>query len=286
MKPTCFPATLALPLALLLLAAAPANAQQTTVTAPHAKANKTDHPEPRMPLVSPAPARAEWTVRMTADFTASWQSAEEKSQTAQVLSKQHTIISIQFSKDAASKAYRLHTRWSDGDSEDEWIVMGAHVAERAGHHGLYIVGSESSTARELSKADFPELAWVDMSLYRGMKTYQGKPAFVFGVPFDQKKLTGEQAQIMAFSKRSDPKTTPSKIFKPKVQDVVLYLDATTQLPILYNDGLVIRRYSFTQPTEDRLQPPAKIVEFLHARNEALRVRLTPPAGPGKSPETP
>ena len=280
MKPALFSVTLALPLA--LLAVVPARAQQNPVPNTAAGSNKKDQPTPRMPLVSPAPARAEWTVRMTADFTASWQSAEEKPQAAQVLSQQHTITSIQFSKDAASKAYRLHTRWSDGDSEDEWIIMGAHVAERAGHRGLYIVGSESSTARELSKADFPELAWVDMPLYRGLKTYQGKPAFVFSVPFDQKILTGEQAQIMAFSKRSDPKATPSKIFKPKVSEVIVYLDATTQLPLLYNDGMVIRRYTFTQPTEDRLQPPAKIVEFLRARNEALRVRLTPPAGPGKS----
>ncbi len=274
----------ALPLLLVLLAGFPAAAQQTPPANTAAKPAKAGQPAPRMPLVAPAPARAEWTVRLTTDFSDSWENAEDDRAAAatQAISQQRTASSIQFSKDAASKAYRLRTRWSDGDSEDEWIVMGCHVAERAGHRGLYIVGSESSTARDLSMSDFPELAWVDMSLYRGLKTYKGKPAFVFGVPFDQKRLTGDQAQIMAFSKRSDPKATPSRVFKPKVQQVVVYLDAATQLPILYNDGMSIRRYTFSQPTEDRLQPPAKIIDFLRVRNEALRIRLTPPAGPGKS----
>jgi hypothetical protein len=44
--------------------------------------------------------------------------------------------------------------------------------------------------------------------------------------------------------------------------------------------LIRRRYQFTEPTEARLQPPAKIVEFLRLRNEALRSRLTPPASAG------
>ena len=273
---------------LLLLAAGPASAQETpaapaeTPAAKPAPTAKPGQPVPRMPLVAAAPARAEWTVRMTTDFSDNEKAGEGRAPAGavQAAGQQRTVSSIQFSKDAASKAYRLHTQWSDGDSEEEWIVMGSHVAERAGHRGLYVVGSEASIARELSKADFPELAWVDMSLYRGLKTFKGKPAFVFSVPFDQKRMTGEQAQIMAFVKRTDAKATPSKVFKPKAAEVILYLDAATQLPIEYNDGMVLRRYHFTQPTEARLQPPAKIVEFLKTRTEALRVRLTPPAGPG------
>jgi len=280
MKPACFPAVLALPLA-LLLAAGPAIAQESPAAA------KPGQPVPRMPLVAAAPARAEWTVHMTADFSDNETKSNPRPPGAPAAAaQQRTVSSIQYAKDAASKSYFLHTRWSNGDTDEEWIVMGSHVAERAGHRGFYIVGNESSTAADLSQSDFPELAWVDMSLYRGMKTFKGKPAFVFSVPFDKKRLSSDQARVMAFYLQSDKTATPSRIFKPKASEVIVYLDAATQLPIEYNDGLVIRRYSFTQPTEDRLQPPAKIVEFLHARNEALRVRLTPPAGPGKSPETP
>ena len=268
---------------LVLLAVVTVSAQETAPDSASAKPVAPAKPGqlvPRLPLVASAPARADWTVRMSTDFSDSGEAADERKPGAAAISQQRTASSIQFSKDAAAKAYRLRTHWSDGDTEDEWIVMGNHVAERAGHRGLYIVGSESSTARELSRADFPELAWVEMTHYRGVKAINGKKVFVFSVPFDQKRLSGDQAQIMAFSKRSDATATPTKIFKPKIQEVTLYLDSATQLPVLYNDGMILRRYAFTQPSEDHLQPPAKILEFLRARNEALRVRLTPPVGPG------
>jgi hypothetical protein len=234
---------------------------------------------PRQPPVSPAPARSEWTVRMSTDILAS-EAEEERPGAAEAASQQRTVRAIQFSKDTASKAYRLRTRFSDGGTEDEWIVSGSHVAERAGKRGYYIVGNETSIARDLSRADFPELAWVQMSHYRGVKAHRGKPAFHFTIPFDEKTLTGDQAQIMDFMRRSDPKATPSKVFKPKLAEVSLYVDAVTQLPMTFNDGLNVRRYTFQQPAEERLQPPAEIVDFLKTRNEALRIRLTPPAGPG------
>ena len=236
---------------------------------------------PRQPPVSPAPARSEWTVRMSTDVLAS-ESEEERPGAAEVAaaSQQRTVRAIQFSKDANSKAYRLRTRFSDGGSEEEWILSGSHVAERAGKRGFYIVGNESSVGRELTRTDFPELAWVEMSHYRGVKAHRGKPAFHFTIPFDEKRLTGEQAQYMDLMRRSDPKATPTKVFKPKLAEVSLYVDAVTQLPMTYNDGLNVRRYTFQQPAEERLQPPAEIVDFLKTRNEALRIRLTPPAGPG------
>ena len=266
-------------LLLLLLAAGSASAQVTPVQNPAAKPGQ---PEPRMPLVAAAPARAEWTVRMTSDLsdTETPPAVSPPGAPAAAVSQQRTVRSIQFSKDAALKTYRLYTRWSDGQTDEEWIVAGSHVAERPGQRGFYIVGSESSTAADLGQSDFQELAWVDMSLYRGFKTHKGKPAFVFSVPFDKKRLSRDQARVMAFHQLSDKDSTPSKVFKPKSSEVIVYLDAATQLPIEYDDGLIRRRYQFTEPTEARLQPPTKIVDFLKIRNEALRIRLTPPAGPG------
>ncbi|MCX6875603.1 MAG: hypothetical protein NTW21_17615 [Verrucomicrobia bacterium] len=269
---------------LLLLAASPATAQEAPAEHPAPKpalVTKPGQAAPRTPLIPRAPSRAEWTVRFTTDFSAAEDATAGREPAAAAIGQLRTARSIQFSKDSEAQAYRLRTQWSDGDSEDEWIVMGSHVAERAGHRGLYIVGSESATAQELGRSDFPELAWVELSHFRGLKSYKGKPAFMFSVPFDQKRLSGDQAQIMAFVRRSDASATPTKVFKPKVQEVVLYLDAVTQLPLEYNDGMTLRRYTFRQPSESRLQPPAQILTFLRARSEALRVRLTPPAGPGQ-----
>lgn len=237
-------------------------------------------PAPRTPLVSRTPLRAEWTVRMTTDFSDSWQTEDRDPVATAALAETRTIRSIQYSKDGELQTYRLKTRWSDGESEEEWIIMGNHVGERPGGRGLYVVGSEVSTAKDLARTDFPELGWLDMIHYRGLRSYRGKPVFAFSVKFDQKKLTPEESQLLHLAKQQDPEVTPSKLFKPKVSEILVYLDAVTQLPVMYNDGTVLRRYDFNPPSETRLRPPQKYIDFLRTRAEALRARLTPPAGPG------
>ncbi|MCX6866887.1 MAG: hypothetical protein NTV46_11855 [Verrucomicrobia bacterium] len=197
---------------LLLIGTGPASAQETPAepsAAQPAPTTKAGQPVPRMPLVAAAPARAEWTVRMTSDFSDSGNNSAVIPPGAPTggITQQRTVSSIQYSKDAATKSYFLRTRWSDGDTDEEWIVMGCHVAERAGHRGFYIVGGESSTAADLGQSDFSELAWVDMSLYRGLKTHKGKPAFVFSVPFDKKRLSRDQARhptAHRIQRRPDP----------------------------------------------------------------------------------
>ena len=84
---------------------------------------------------------------------------------------------------------------------------------------------------------------------------------------------------MDFMRRSEPKATPTKVFKHKHAEVSLYVDAVTQLPMTCNDGLLLCLYTFQQPDEERLQPPAAIVDFLKTCNDSLRIRLTPPAAP-------
>lgn len=236
--------------------------------------------KPKEPLIPKAPARSEWTVRITTEFSGGWESSEEWETAQAMVSEQRSLRSIDYSKDAELQTYRLRSSWSDGESEDEWIVMGHHVAERAGGRGLYIVGSESAMTQELAKNDFPELAWVDMQSFRGVKTHKGKPVFIFNVPFDQMPLSGDDARFVEIARQADPKATPSKVLGAKVSEVVLYLDVQTQLPVLYNDGRSIRTYRFSQPSEARLRPPADVLAFLRGRAEALRARLTPPAGPG------
>jgi len=269
-------------LMLTLLAAGALSAQEPEAApeAPPAPAARPGQATPKTPLIPRAPSRSEWTIRIATDFDGGWESSEAWEGAAAAQSEQRTVRSIEFSKDAELQTYRLRTRWSDGESEDEWIVMGHHVAERAGGRGLYIVGSEATTTQELNQTDFPELTWVDMSSYRGVKAHKGKPVFVFNVPFDKKRLSGDDARMVEMARQSDPTATPSKVLGAKVGEVVLFLDAATQLPVLYNDGRSIRTYSFSPPGEARLRPPTTVLNFLRARAEALRVRLTPPAGPG------
>jgi hypothetical protein len=188
--------------------------------------------------------------------------------------------SLDVSKDAQMQTYRLRTRYNDGSNEEEWIVMGYHVAERPGGRGLYVVGAEGVGAQQLVQGDFPELNWVKMEYYQGVKTFRGKPVHVFSVAFDSKQLTPSDMRIFQAYLRDNPNATPSMVLEPKVEEVVLFIDVETQFPVLYNDGRTIHSYRFSQPTNPRLRPPARIVNFLQTREEELARRLAPPAGPG------
>jgi hypothetical protein len=235
----------------------------------------------RTPLVARAPSRAEWTVRLTRSFDGGWESDASWEQQTDTAMSDRQVRSVNYSKDSELSSYRLKTSWSDGTSEEEWIIMGNHVAERAGGRGLYIVGAEQTLSKELGKStDFPELNWVEPAQLKGVKAYKGRQVYVFQVEFDQKKLSSDEARMVAFARQAKPNAKPSEVLQPKVTQVMLYLDVETQLPVLYNDGSVIRRYDFSAAPSTRLQPPKRTMDFLKARADFLKKRLTPPAGPG------
>lgn len=265
----------------LILAVALSPCLAQTATPPPAAAVRPAPGKPRLPLVARAPSRAEWTVRHTRNFDGGWESDSSWEQQTDAVVSDRQVRSVAYSKDAETSCYRFKTSWSDGTSEEEWIIMGNHVAERAGGRGLYVVGAEQTLSKELGKAtDFPELNWVEPGHLKGVKAYKGREVYVFQVEFDQKRLSGDEARMVAFARQAKPDAKPSEVLKPKVAQVILYLDAETQLPVLYNDGSVIRRYDFSPAPATRLQPPKRTMDFLRARADFLKKRLTPPAGPG------
>ena len=142
-------------------AVSPAVGQTVPAPAEPAKLIKPAQGKPRMPLVARAPSRAEWTVRLTRSFDGGWESDASWEQQTDTAMSDRQVRSVNYSKDSELSSYRLKTSWSDGTSEEEWIIMGNHVAERAGGRGLYIVGAEQTLSKELGKStDFPELNWV------------------------------------------------------------------------------------------------------------------------------
>lgn len=241
-------------------------------------------PQPRDPLVSQAPARAEWTVRITEQFPDGWatdDSWEAQGGGAAAASAARTIRSLSYAKDASLQTYQVTTRWTDGETEQEWIVMGQHIADRPGG-GLYAVGGERLTASELKVADFPELVWIERKHFKGVRTFKGKRVFVFEEQFNRRRMTPTESRQYYFALQADPKATPESVFKPRFPKVVAYLDAVTQLPVLYNDGSKLRTYSFRDAGGTRLRPPQAIIDFVRERQAALDARITPPGRPGKN----
>lgn len=281
MKP-CPPTFLTLvPLAGLLLASAsPAQTPAPPAPAADKPVMVTGAAAPKVPLLARAPVRADWTIRLTTDEAAAGNDprAAEAGMT-ETAAQERKVRSIDVSKDGQLQTYKLQTRWSDGAREEEWILAGQHVAERAGGKGFYIVGSEGTTVQDLKNSDFPEIAWLDMSYFRGVKTHKGAKVFVFTVPFDKKPLSKGDAQLLMLARQNDPTITASKLFKPRHAEVYVYLDAATQLPVEYNDGTTLRSYAFSPPADARLMPPKEVIDFVNKRQKALQVKLATPPGP-------
>jgi hypothetical protein len=242
-----------------------------------------DKLEPRTPILTPAPARSEWTVRISEDFPDSWATDDTWENQGKIATdpanETKSIRSISYAKDASIQTYQITTRWSNGESDEEWIVMGSHVAERP-TGGWYLITSERTTVQELKVTDFAELAWVEAKHLKGVQTYKGKKVFVFEEAFNKKLMTPTEARQFAFARQADPKATPESIFKPKSSKVYAYLDVVTQLPVACNDGRKLYQYTFKAPDPGRLRPPQKIIDFLRQRNALLNARIAPPAGPG------
>lgn len=246
-------------------------------------------PQPREPVLTPAPARSEWTVRITSQIPDSWaadNSWEAQGDGVQAAPEAKAISRITYAKDAASQAYQVTTRWNTGETEEEWVIMGQHVAERPEGKGLYIVASERMLAQEITTIDFPELAWVERKHFVGVRVYKGRQVFVFEEAFNRKRMTPTEARQYFFAQQADPKTTPDKVFKPRFDKVTAYLDVVTQLPVLCNDGRNLYTYTFRSPGAGRLQPPQRIVDFLRQHREFIKARLTPPVGPGTAEKSP
>lgn len=252
----------------------------------HTAAPAQQVPEPRDPIVSAAPSRSEWTVRLTEQFPDGW--AADNSWESQGVQNTNTnetptIRSLTYNKDASIKTFQITTRWTDGNSEQEWIVMGQHIAERP-NGGLYVVSGERLTASEIGVSDFPELVWIERKHYKGIRTYKGKQVFAFEEDFNRRRMTPTETRQFQFALQANPGATPEEVFKPRFRKVVAYVDVATQLPVLYNDGTRLRTYTFNDPGTSRLRPPQNIIDFVRLRQTALDARISPPAGPGK-PDT-
>lgn len=238
----------------------------------------------REPIVGPVPERAQWTIDYSQNFPDDWDSEDSwESQGGQIAGAQEArhVRKLEIDKDARLQSRQITTRWTDGKKEEEWIIMGQHVAERD-DGSLYIVGAERLTAGEYEASDFPELSWIAREHFVGVREHKGRPVFAFEVDFDKKLMTPTEARRYQFARQADPEATPSDVFQPRFDQVTAYLDAVTQRPVLYNDGSTLRTYSFKLSGLSQLRPPRRLIEFVVRRNEALEARISVPQGPGAS----
>ena len=215
-------------------------------------------PPPKDPVLPRAPARAEWTATTRADRKKALEemAAPPKGNVQEKATK--TISEIRVSKDGS--LYRELSVLEDGRKIEKWIsgIFQAVEAPVGGFARIPLpAGTISQDYSDYRAGDFENLLWVDKSNYAGSGTFQGLPVYVFKVAADKRLFTPREKSDLEMRRTPDD----SLIRKPG-QTFVAYLDARTQLPVLFDDGESVTTYSFIADPPDKLQAPPAFAKAL------------------------
>lgn len=223
---------------------------------------------PKEPLVPPLGGRAEYKVKYFYEFGADWERSPKWQTPAR--DRSQVIDEVTISTDAASQTARVQTRWSDGKVYNEWFYKGTQAAPRTNDKGYYVLGTGAAGPA----SGFPELSWVSMKNFKGAAKFGEALVFVFrqSIGDEQKKPKSEDVNEEGIADERQP------VYR--TGERVAYLDAKTQMPILSNDGQVIRVYRIVTPAPtDKLNPPAELIEMLQKRQAAIQDRVALPGDP-------
>lgn len=226
-------------------------------------------PPPKEPMVTPMGGRCEYVVRLFHSFDQSWE-RNPKWQASSAVGRTILIEAISLSMDASTFTTVERTKWTDGKEYVQWFWRGNVIAPRSDNKGYYLVGNGAPPSA------FPELGWVRIGNYKGVMKFGEKPVHVFRESIvaapPAPKAKPDAPEEGTEESAEDGEASPLM----RTSERVAYLDAKTQLPILSNDGQVIRVYAVAPTPADKLMPPADLVEMLKKREAILRDRVALP----------
>ena len=216
-------------------------------------------PALKEPLLPRTSERASWTISFVAK--------NPDSPLAKQLPKQ-----IEVSKDGTT--YREILTDVSGRKTEKWIVNGMQVQETVDGRVMKVMLTSSYYVPDFSdytRSDFEDVEWIDKSNYRGISLSNKIPVHAFEVAGEKRRFTPRELRERANNEG------------PTIEDLVgrtyiAYLDIHTQLPVLLDDGLCIRTYSYG-PASGGLTPPAKFAEVLDAWKRKLTKQKSVPSPP-------
>jgi hypothetical protein len=224
---------------------------------------------PKEPLVPTLPGRAEYEVLYFYDFGADWESSTKWRASSK--STSHQIEAVSISVDSATQTSRVVTKWSNGKTFAEWYLKGLRLAPMGEGKGYDLIGPAIGPAG----GGFDELGWVNIAAFKGVGKLGEKLVFVFrqsvgkGVPGKERKQPAQDANNPGEEERTSYRTT----------EKVVYLDVETQLPMLSNDGQVIRMYRILPAPADKLEAPQELHDLLKKWQSTIRDRVASPGNP-------
>ena len=203
----------------------------------------TSQPAPKSPVLARAPSFADWTVTFNykGDEKKPGGVAGQPSLNAGPAIPADSLQSLTVSK--TKKTYREETIFKSGMKGEKWIYDNIELMQVPGTDSIVPIDPPTQEApspdySDYSKSDFPELNWLTLDHYKGIQTYQGKPAYLF------------------------ESTNPG-------EKCVALLAVETQLPLSFTEGKVVRTYVFNPPPTAPLIPPENFLKVLKKHKRGL-----------------
>ena len=187
------------------------------------------------------------------------------------------------------KTYHAISTDASQSKTETWSMNGVEVSKPPGAKQFSRVAPNSPFYLEFSKADFDELSWIGKDDFKGaVDAPDGGKQFVFEAKNAKRRRTtlehatdGDIADLAEklhlVSGGTGKKQAEAKWLESQYGDSVSHavLDVLSQLPIEYDDGTVVRTYTFS---EVPVPIPPDVVHLMDSFSEQIR-RSTVPASP-------
>lgn len=243
----------------------------------YAQQSNFDLPPPKEPLLPRVNDHSTWSVSLHYDrehARAELLDPKGSENKADAGAGEQPVAKIQVTKDGG--VYREVAIGVNGKTKEKWIFDKFQAQESDDGKVVMIMQPAAFFSRDYSdysRSDFEVLEWIDKSNFVGTAGFRGQPVYVFETSGNKRRLTArEQADI-----RSE-RATDSEIQRYS-EKFVVYLDGKTQLPVYFDDGEIIRTYTYGPSNADKLQAPSKFQQALADWNAEVKQRTAKPLPP-------
>ncbi|MBE7157128.1 MAG: hypothetical protein INR62_01610 [Rhodospirillales bacterium] len=240
-------------------------------------------PTPAQPLLARA-RDGSWTVAFKNKGQATAKPSDTKGKAPD---PGHETVSLKIEK--MGKTYHAIVLDASQARTEMWSMNGIEVSKPPGAKQFSRVAPNSPFYLDFSKADFDELSWIGMDDFKGVvEGPDGSKQFIFEAKNATRRRTalehatdGDLADLAEklhlVSSGTGKKQAEAKMLESQYGDSTsrAVLDVLSQLPVEYDDGRVIRTYSFS---EAPVPIPPEVVRLMDGFSEQIR-RATVPASP-------
>lgn len=250
------------------------------------RAQGSDVPELREPILSRAPEFSQWTIRIERDrqrateriqADKSDQDVEDNGEEPRAVLLPREVIVLK-----QGEIYRETTRWSNGRTTEKWIVGRFQLRESERTGGIHRVMGTGAYYHEdysdYSRSDFENLEWIGMDNYQGVRSVGGRVVHVFEVSHEEKRLTPRERSDRVVLNETQAERTLGEETNADGRRLIAFLDVETQLPVFFDDGEVARIYRFSDAPTGRLRIPDEFATAFAKWNEEVNAsNLAPPS---------